>query len=149
MATCRCASPIEQARAARRALCYARPMRNLIRATLVLASAVVLSSALVAAQESVGGKWALDVDSPQGVMKVDLVLNVAGESVKGTIASELGESAFTGTAKDGAVKFTFDMSGPQGPMTITTSATVSGDAIKGEMDYGQGVAPFTGKRAAQ
>lgn len=125
-----------------------RPMRYLIRATITLAAAAVLSSPL-AAQDSVSGKWALDVDSPQGTMKVDLVLNASGESVKGTIASEMGESAFTGTVKDGAVKFTFDMSGPQGPMTIVTSATVSGDAIKGEMDYGQGVAPFIGKRAQQ
>lgn len=125
------------------------PMRNLIRLTIALAAAVASSSVLIAAQEAVGGKWALDVDSPQGMMKVDLVLNVSGETLKGTIASEMGESAFTGTVKDGALKFTFDMSGPQGPMTIVTSGTVSGDAIKGEMDYGQGVAPFTGKRAAQ
>lgn len=135
-------------RPARGSVLRSRPMRYLIHATVALAAAAVLTSAL-AAQEGVAGKWALDVDSPQGLMKVDLVLNVSGEALKGTIASEMGESAFTGTVKDGAVKFTFDMSGPQGPMSITTSATVSGDAIKGEMDYGQGVAPFTGKRAAQ
>jgi hypothetical protein len=123
-------------------------MRYLIRVILALALAAVVP-ALLLAQDGVAGKWVLDVDSPQGVMKVDLVLDVSGEALKGTIASEMGESAFTGTVKDGAVKFTFDMSGPQGPMTIVTSGTVSGDAIKGEMDYGQGVAPFTGKRAAQ
>jgi len=114
---------------------------------LALAGAVTLASSAVFAQAGISGKWTLDVDSPQGATKVDLVLNVDGETVKGTIASEMGESAFTGTAKDGTVSFSFDMAGPQGPLTITTKAAVTGDEMKGEMDYGMGVAPFTGKRA--
>jgi hypothetical protein len=113
---------------------------------LGLAGAAALASSVVLAQATVAGKWSLDVDSPQGATKVSLVLNVDGDAVKGTIASDMGESAFTGTAKDGAVKFTFDMTGPQGPLTITTTAAITGDDIKGEMDYGMGVAPFTGKR---
>ena len=112
-----------------------------------LASALVLVAWTAFAQDTVAGHWALEVDSPQGLMKAGLILNVEGEALKGTIASEMGESAFSGSVKDGAISFTFDMSGPQGPMTITTKGTVTGDDIKGEMDYGMGIAPFTGKRS--
>lgn len=125
-------------------------MTHLLRhrvAVLVLTG--VLSAGTAFAQDTIAGHWTLEVDSPQGLMKVGLMLNVDGEALKGTIASEMGESAFTGTVKDGAITFTFDMSGPQGPMTITTKGTVTGDDIKGEMDYGMGVAPFTGKRSEQ
>lgn len=116
---------------------------------LAFAAAVALASSSLAAQAALAGKWTLDVDSPQGATKVSLVLNVEGDAVKGTIASEMGESAFTGTAKDGTVKFSFDMAGPQGPLTIMTTAAVTGDEMKGEMDYGMGVAPFVGRRAEQ
>ena len=125
-------------------------MTNLFRHRVgALASALVLVACTAFAQDSVAGRWTLEVDSPQGMMKVGLMLNVDGEALKGTIASEMGESAFTGSVKEGAIAFTFDMSGPQGPMTITTKATITGDDMKGEMDYGMGVAPFTGKRSEQ
>jgi hypothetical protein len=116
---------------------------------LACAGIVALAASSLLAQATINGTWTLDVDSPQGATKVNLVLNVEGEAVKGTIASDMGESAFTGTVKDGTVKFSFDMAGPQGPLTITTTAAVTGDEMKGEMDYGMGVAPFTGKRAEQ
>lgn len=123
-------------------------MTHLLRQHVVaVAGAVVLAASALLAQDTVAGNWTLDVDSPQGIMRVGLVLAVEGEAVKGSISSEMGEAAFSGSVKDGAVSFTFDMAGPQGPMTVTTKATVTGDEIKGEMDYGMGVAPFTGKRA--
>lgn len=112
-----------------------------------LAGVVALTSATLMAQAAVAGNWTIDIDSPQGVMKVGLVLTVNGDAVAGSISSDMGEAKFTGTTKDGTVTFSFDMAGPQGPMTITTKATVTGDDMKGEMDYGMGVAPFTGKRA--
>ncbi|MEZ5289158.1 MAG: hypothetical protein R2712_31010 [Vicinamibacterales bacterium] len=113
-------------------------------------AAALLASLLVAGvaarQDAATGSWDLDVDSPQGTMKAGLVLAVDGEAVKGSIASEMGETTFTGTVKAGTVVFTFDMSGPQGAMTIRATATVSGNEMKGEFDFGSGVAPFTGKR---
>lgn len=105
-----------------------------------------MASSVLFAQATVAGNWTLDVDSPQGATKVNLVLAVEGEAVTGTIASDMGESKFTGTVKEGTVTFTFDMAGPQGPLTITTKAAITGDEMKGEMDYGMGVAPFIGKR---
>jgi phage baseplate assembly protein gpV len=122
------------------------PLRHRLAA---LAGALLVTACAASAQDTIAGNWTLEVDSPQGLMKVGLVLNVEGEALKGSISSEMGEATFSGTAKDGAVTFTFDMAGPQGPMTITTKATVEGDGMKGEMDYGMGVAPFTGKRAEQ
>lgn len=106
-------------------------------------------AASVFAQDSIAGRWVLEVDSPQGAMKAGLVVTVDGETVKGSITNEMGETPITGTFKDGTAKFTFDYAGPQGAMTITTTATVSGDEVKGEMDYGMGTAPFVGKRADQ
>lgn len=121
----------------------AHPIRRRLAA---FTSAVALASSVLFAQANVAGNWTLDVDSPQGATKVNLVLAVEGEGVTGTIASDMGESKFTGTVKEGTVTFTFDMAGPQGPLTITTRAAVTGDEMKGEMDYGMGVAPFVGKR---
>lgn len=109
-------------------------------------SVVALASSMLFAQANVAGNWTLDVDSPQGATKVNLVLAVEGEAVTGSIASDMGESKFTGTVKEGTVTFSFDMAGPQGPLTITTRAAITGDEMKGEMDYGMGVAPFIGKR---
>jgi hypothetical protein len=80
--------------------------------------AVALTSSIALAQNGVAGRWTLDVDSPQGATKADLVLTVDGETVTGSIGSDMGESKFTGTVKDGTVTFSFDMAGPQGPMTI-------------------------------
>jgi hypothetical protein len=122
---------------------------SLLARLCTAACAVVLASSLLLAQAPIAGTWTLDVDSPQGAMKVNLVLAVEGEVVTGSIASDMGESKFTGAVKEGTVTFTFDMAGPQGPMTITTKAAITGDEMKGEMDYGMGVAPFTGKRAEQ
>lgn len=124
-------------------------MAHTLVGSITLVGMLALGSAVSVAQATVAGNWSLDVDSPQGLMKVALVLAVEGEGVRGTISSDMGESKFTGTVKDGAVTFNFDMSGPQGPMSVTTRAAVTGDDIKGEMDYGMGVAPFTGKRTRQ
>lgn len=121
----------------------AHPIRTRLA---VFASVVALASSALFAQANVAGSWTLDVDSPQGATKVNLVLAAEGEAVTGTIASDMGESKFTGTVKEGTVTFSFDMAGPQGPMTITVRAAVTGDDMKGELDYGMGVAPFTGKR---
>ena len=121
----------------------AHPIRTRLA---VFTSVVALASSALFAQANVAGSWTLDVDSPQGATKVNLVLAAEGEAVTGTIASDMGESKFTGTLKEGTVPFSFDMAGPQGPLTITTRAAVTGDEMKGEMDYGMGVAPFIGKR---
>lgn len=114
---------------------------------LALASVLAFVTPALLAQTAVAGKWTIEVDSPQGLTKAALVLAVEGDNVTGSIASDMGEAKFTGTAKDGQVKFSFDMAGPQGPLNIITTAVVTGDDIKGEMDYGMGTAPFTGKRA--
>jgi hypothetical protein len=82
-------------------------MTHLLRHRVaVLVIAGVLSAGTAFAQDTIAGHWTLEVDSPQGLMKVGLMLNVEGEALKGTIASEMGESAFTGTVKDGAIAFT-------------------------------------------
>lgn len=129
-------------------MAYSPSTQHIVR-MFGIAIATWFTVGVASAQPSVAGKWTLDVDSPQGTMKVSLALSVSGETLKGTIASEMGETPFTGTVKDGAIKFSFDFAGPQGPMSVTTTGTVSGDDMKGEMDYGMGVAPFTGKRAEQ
>lgn len=121
----------------------AYPIRTRLAA---FTSVVVLASSALFAQANVAGSWTLEVDSPQGATKASLMLALEGEAVTGSITSDMGESKFTGTAKEGTVTFSFDIAGPQGPMTISAKAAVTGDDMKGELDYGMGVAPFTGKR---
>lgn len=124
------------------------PMAHILCCRVLSFVAVfALTAVLAFAQDSVAGRWLLEVDSPQGAMKAGLVVAVDGETVTGSITNEMGETPIKGTFKDGTIKFTFDYAGPQGAMTITTTGTVSGDEVKGEMDYGMGTAPFVGKRA--
>lgn len=125
-------------------------MAHLVRVRLVSCVCAAFLAAVTAfAQDGVAGRWLLDIDSPQGPMKAGLTINVDGETIKGTISNEMGDTPIAGTLKDGTVKFTFDYAGPQGAMTITTTGAMSGDELKGEMDYGMGTAPFVGKRAQQ
>lgn len=119
------------------------------RRVVTFAGVLGLTAASVFAQDSVAGRWLIEIDSPQGLMKAGLVVTLEGDTVSGSITSEMGETPIKGTFKDGTVKFSFDYAGPQGAMTITSTGTVSGDEVKGEMDYGMGTAPFVGKRAQQ
>ncbi len=118
------------------------------RALLLIVTALVAMVPLaLRAQSPVAGRWTLNVDSPPGATQAILNLTVDGETLKGTISSDMGETPIAGTATGAQIKFTFDYAGPSGAISITSTATVSGDEIKGDLDYGQGVAPFTGTRA--
>lgn len=123
-----------------------RPLIRRVAGTVAMLS-FVARAALAAQTQDVAGQWKLDVDTPQGMMTVALVLTAEGDTVKGSVSSEMGDTAFTGVLSGAEVSFSFDMNGPQGPMNVKTKGTVTGDDIKGEMDYGMGVAPFTGKRS--
>ncbi len=120
-----------------------------VRRVLTVTAFVLAAAAPGRAQETVAGKWALNIESPQGSTTAVLTLAVDGEAVKGSLASAAGETPIVGKVNGGQVTFSFDFNGPNGAMTISSKATVTGDEVKGELDFGMGTAPFTGKRAEQ
>jgi hypothetical protein len=73
-------------------------------------------------------------------------MKVDGDALSGTIASEMGEVPFKGTAKGNSFNASFNVDTPNGSFTIGITGEVDGDAMKGTLDYGQGTGDFTGKR---
>jgi hypothetical protein len=117
-----------------------------MRLALLLVAVTLAASALVAAQSIVAGDWAVSFATPNGPREVTMAMKVDGDALTGTIASEMGEVPFTGTAKGGAFNASFSVDTPNGAFNIALSGEVTGDDMKGTMDYGQGVGEFTGKR---
>lgn len=117
-----------------------------MRFVALLVAATLTASALVSAQSGVAGNWAVSFNTPNGAREVTMAMKVDGDALSGTIASEMGEVPFKGTAKGNTFNASFNVDTPNGSFTIGLSGEVDGDAMKGTLDYGQGTGDFTGKR---
>ena len=115
---------------------------------VVLLFALSLAVVTLSAQSGIAGEWTIAVNTPGGTREASLTLKVDGETLSGTMASEQGETAFKGTAKDNTFTMSFDVQTPNGTFTINMSGAVDGDDMKGTMDFGMGTGDFTGKRKA-
>ena len=78
---------------------------------LLVAAAVAASSALFA-QAGVAGDWAVSFDTPNGAREVTIAMKVDGDALTGTIASEIGEVPFKGTAKGNTFNASFNLATP-------------------------------------
>jgi hypothetical protein len=95
------------------------------------------------------GTWLMSVATPNGDVGVTVVLKQAGDSVSGTIESDVsGKAELTGLVKNDTLRaaFTADMQGTQVPMQITGILTDK-DNMSGSIEVaGMGGFPFVGKR---
>jgi hypothetical protein len=112
----------------------------------LLVAATLTAPALISAQSGVAGNWAVSFDTPNGAREVTMAMKVDGDALTGTIASEIGEVPFKGTAKGNTFNVSFNVDTPNGSLAIGITGEVDGDAMKGTLDYGQGTGDFTGKR---
>ena len=105
-------------------------------------------TAAAQAQSTVAGNWALSFNTPNGTRESSAVFKVDGETLTGTLTSEMGEMPLKGKTKGNTFAITLDVQTQNGTLSINISGEVDGDTLKGVLDFGQGTGEFTGKRKA-
>lgn len=114
---------------------------------LMLSLAAVLSASMfVSAQSPVAGTWSLSFNTPNGTRESEAVFKVDGETLTGTLTSDMGEMAIKGKTKGNTFSVTLDVQTQNGALSVGITGEVTGDTLKGTLDYGQGTGEFTGKR---
>lgn len=123
-------------------------MRSLVLAFAVLALAVV-SPAAAQTAPSVAGEWNASMNTPGGPRAFKVVLQVAGDSLTGTVKRASGDVPLRGSLKGSDVTFTYTIDYGGNALDLTVIATVTGDEMKGSIDLGGNAKEeFTAKRAA-
>lgn len=119
-------------------------MRSIgIAATLVAAVACAVPAA---AQHSLAGAWVFSFNTPNGLIDADVVMNVDGQKLSGTMSSQAGETSFTGEVKDKTFTMAFEVQTAQGNISITMQGEQKGDGLAGTFDFGQGTGDWTAKK---
>lgn len=113
--------------------------------------AVVAATSFVAAQASIAGTWAGEVQGGRGAQQVTLTLKVdAGKATGSVSGGRGGDVTITdGTVSGDTVKFKTKQQGRGGEITLSWSGTVKGDemSVTRAAEGGQGQSQtFTLKR---
>ena len=130
-----------------------------IRFALVLAvmAAVAAGASATTAAQAVGvakadtskvdGKWAMNVETPQGAMDVALDLKSDGKKITGTISSPQGDAPLEGEYADGKIAFAISIESPEGAMAIGFAGAKKEDGtMAGTLTGPFGEAPWTASR---
>lgn len=123
--------------------------------TIFLTAGLLLTLFAAAFAAEIDGKWAGQVQGPQGAMDITIVLKAEGEKLTGTYASQLGEAAIKeGSIKGSDVAFKVEREFNGAKFTLVYKGKLAGDEIKltrtMEGDFGGQTPPptdFTVKRA--
>lgn len=121
-----------------------------------LAVIIGASSSIIAAQAApaanaaaakVDGKWAMNVETPQGAMDVALELKSEGKKITGTITSPQGDAPLEGEYADGKIAFAISIESPEGAMAIGFAGAMKDDGtMAGTLTGPFGEAPWTASR---
>ena len=96
----------------------------------------------------VSGKWDITFNMAGNPMPASAMFVQAGEKITGTISSQAGETAVTGTISGKALKLEFTVETPQGQLSITMTGDVGPAGIMGKATLvGLGDADWTATRA--
>jgi hypothetical protein len=90
---------------------------------LSLASFLAIS---IGFAQNINGKWKGQMESPNGSMDLTFNFLVSGDSLTGTVESQMGEIPIS-NGKNNGKTFSFDVN--VGEMTITHECTVMSDSI--------------------
>lgn len=129
-------------------------------ALAVLSAAVIIPAAPALASQAapapaaatadttkVDGKWAMNVETPQGPMDVALDLKSDGKKITGTITSPQGDAALEGEFADGKIMFAISIESPEGAMAIGFAGAMKDDGtMAGTLTGPFGEAPWTAAR---
>lgn len=95
--------------------------RRIIAVSLLLSIGTV-SAVAQRVLADVAGKWTMSVNTPNGATESTATFKQAGDTLSGTLESEMmGSAKLTGTVKGDTVRFAFtlDMQGQQLPLTAS------------------------------
>ena len=99
----------------------------------------------------VAGKWAVNIAGPSGAVESSLDLKADpkdAQKITGTIASQMGEAALTGTFVDGKLTFAFSMDANGQQLNVTFNGALQKDgSLAGTLSFGQGDLTWTATRA--
>ncbi len=98
---------------------------------------------------AVDGTYNIELNTPMGTQSAKVTLKADGNSLSGSVVSNMGEQTFDGgTVTGDEFAWSVEMSGPMGQMQLDYKGNVSGDEISGQIQLGSfGSATFKGTRA--
>ncbi len=112
--------------------------------------AVAILIALLAAPAFAGGlvgSWTLSVDTPRGLQNPLLVVEQAGDVLRGVYHSRQGPLPIEGIDFDGSnFSFPLVIEVPIGKINVQYRGSVSGDQMQGVVENPRGQVPFSGRR---
>jgi hypothetical protein len=95
------------------------------RSFFVFTIALFVASSLCFAQ-NITGKWKGQMESPNGAMELTFNLTAAGDSLTGTVASQMGEMPISNGKVHGSV-FSFDVDA--NGMTVSHQCVIANDTV--------------------
>lgn len=114
----------------------------------VLASFAALTTPIAA--QSVAGEWDASYNTPGGVRTFQLVFQVEGERLTGTVKRQAGDVPLTGLVRGDTVSFSYTIVYNDNPLVLTVTAKLSGDTLEGVVDFGGAAQEeFSAKRASR
>lgn len=135
--------------------------RNMLVIAMLTAIAIVGLAGVASAQEppkpeqkpeekpaTIAGNWIMSLEGPQGPMQITMVLVLEEKKVTGSLTSQMGETALTGTFEEGKLAFgiVFDAGGQA--MEIYFAGQLKEDGtLAGSMSGPMGEMPWVAERA--
>ena len=103
-----------------------------------------------ASSGGVSGKWDVVFKTPQGDFPATAEWSVDGTKLSGTLGSQLGETAVTGTIDGTKIALSLTVNSPQGDLNVSMTGEVQGDSINGMADVSaMGQMEWSAKRSKQ
>ncbi len=121
--------------------------RALLSAVVLLLSLTAFTFAARPAAD-VSGTWNVSVQTPDQTVGSVLVIQQKGDTLSGTLESDLGRAAINGMVKGDTVNFAFGLDMGGQALNIQASAVLTDkDTMNGQMDVsGMGGMPFSARR---
>ncbi len=99
--------------------------------------------------QDAAGQWEATFYTQQGPLPATVVLKKDGEKLTGTVTSQQGEIAVSGTQKGNDIALNATLDAGNGPISIYITGKQDGDSMTGSVDFGgQAQADWGAKRAA-
>ena len=125
--------------------------RNVCFPVVAFACAVMMSGGgrVMAADQpaNVDGTWEMSSQTPRGTSGQTLTIQQNGNTIKGTLKGQRGESPLEGSVTGSKINFTVKRETPNGTFTPEYAGTVDGDSIKGTIHSERFDGEWTAKRA--
>jgi hypothetical protein len=96
------------------------------------------------------GNWVLTTESQMGAQDADMIVKQSGNTLAGTLTSQMGSVDYMGTVEGDNVAFGFMFNAQGTDLKIDYTGVVAGDTMKGKAVFGAfGEGTFTAKRKTQ